>query len=380
MSRRTMTIVTMAAVCLVVAQVTAVLAIHYEIEVLRGAGAETTFFNSFAFSVLLPSAGLLLIVGASFFVMTRSVIMPLDQLRQRAQQVVQGRFALPPVASGDRKQRSLLSVLVEKCRSKDLIEFQGLFEKMVQSLQEVISYLQVTTTEVDQIASQINSTAREFLTTSTEQSATVNQVGATASEMEQTSLVVADKAHDVLAIAQDAMVGGRRGINAVTEASCAMELIAQIADIVETVNDLAEQSNLLAVNASIEAAKAGEFGRGFSVVASEVRSLAIQSKKAARQIQDILQRTQVGRTSIASAKSAIEALASVLEDSMDKARQIASAAGQQVTAVKQIAEALDSLVSTSKYNAEGAGQLESTAQVLDGTIKELKAGLARFDV
>ena len=61
-----------------------------------------------------------------------------------------------------------------------------------------------------------------------------------------------------------------------------------VGEIVETVNDLSEQSNLLAVNASIEAAKAGEQGRGFAVVASEVRTLAEQSKRATQQIRSIL--------------------------------------------------------------------------------------------
>src|SRR4029079_8331267 len=122
------------------------------------------------------------------------------------------------------------------------------------------------------------------------------------------------------------------------------EQSAQIAEIIDAVQDLAEQSNPLAVNASIEAAKAGDQGRGFAVVAAEVRSLAEQSKRATQQVRRILleiqkateeagvadadgsRRVEDGTRAMQTVRSAIQELSSTLEESADRSRQIAGAA------------------------------------------------------
>src|SRR5690606_7732014 len=120
-----------------------------------------------------------------------------------------------------------------------------------------------------------------------------------------------------------------------------------IGEIIAAVNDLAEQSNLLAVNAAIEAAKAGEHGRGFAVVAQEVRSLAEQSKQATAQVRTILQDIQKATTAAVlateqgskavedgvrqttEAGEAIAALAEMIDEAAQAATQIAASSQQQ---------------------------------------------------
>lgn len=326
----------------------------------------------------LIAALFLAVVAAVMVVTRRRVILPLSVLADKALKLADGDL------SAFEKQKLAMETRVsgylDKLFAVEVVErLTESLTRMVQSFQEVISYLKASSSDVGDTCAQLASTAKQSQATAAEQSATIAELGATVREIRQTSEVVVSQAQDVLDVAENAVEGGQRGIDAITAAASAMALIQQISDIVDTVNELAEQSNLLAVNASIEAAKAGEVGRGFSVVASEVRSLAIQSKKAARQIRDILQRTETGLSSISSAKEVIEELAAVLEDSSDRARQISAAASQQATGIAQIADAMDSLIVTSKHNADAAGQLDASADSLSTLTEELQLGLARFN-
>jgi hypothetical protein len=134
----------------------------------------------------------------------------------------------------------------------------------------------------------------------------VSETTTTVEEVKQTAQMASDKARHVSDTAQKTVqisLGGRRSVEESIEAMHRiqeqMESIAQsivrlseqgqaIGEIIATVNDLAEQSNLLAVNAAVEAAKAGEQGKGFVVLAQEVKSLAGQSKQATAQVRSIL--------------------------------------------------------------------------------------------
>jgi methyl-accepting chemotaxis protein len=261
---------------------------------------------------------------------------------------------------------------------------------------------------------QIGATSKQYAATAGEQAASVAQISTTIEEIRQTSQTAAQSAREVAESAEEAAQGGQDGRERLLEAVATMRTIndrvqaiagqilqlseqtAQIGTIVDAVNDLAEQSNLLAVNASIEAAKAGDQGRGFAVVASEVRSLAEQSKRATQQIRGILvdiqkatqsavmateegtKRADDGGRSVDAVRVVVENLAAVLEESSGKARQIAGAATQQASGIAQIATAMENLATAGRDNAKGVKQLEQSVLDLDKLAGALKATSARL--
>ena len=177
---------------------------------------------------------------------------------------------------------------------------------MVVSLRKLTSEIVAGVNVLAASSSEIMASTNQVATGATETAAAVSETTSTVEEVKQTSQVASTKARDVAEVAQKAVQVAQAGRRAVEESIAGMGRIqgqvAVIADsivrlseqsqtigeIIATVNDLAEQSNLLAVNAAIEAAKAGEQGKGFGVVAQEVKSLAEQSKEATSQVRAIL--------------------------------------------------------------------------------------------
>ena len=171
-----------------------------------------------------------------------------------------------------------------------------------------------------------------------------------------------------------------------------------IGEIIATVNDLAEQSNLLAVNAAIEAAKAGEQGKGFAVVAQEVKSLAEQSKEATAQVRTILNdiqkatnaavmATEQGNKAVEDgvrqskeAGEAIRQMSESIDESAQAAVQIATSSQQQLTGMDQVAMAMENIRQASEQNVTGMRQVELTVQGLHDLGQKLKDLVARYKV
>ena len=161
------------------------------------------------------------------------------------------------------------------------------------------------------------------------------------------------------------------------------ELSQTIGQIIAAVDDLAAQSNLLAVNAAIEAAKAGEHGKGFGVVAQEVKSLAEQSRQATKQVRTILgdiqkattaavMATEQGSNAVANgerqsaaAGESIEALGGSVSKAAQAATQIAASSQEQLVGMEQVAGAMESIKQASTQNVASAKQLEVASRSLN---------------
>lgn len=239
------------------------------------------------------------------------------------------------------------------------------------------------------------------------QAAAVAETSATAAEIAQTAKAAAVHADEVIEVAQrseDLSAEGRavleravetiRGLAEQVQAlSAAIGESAQrsrdIGEIVAGLREVAEQANLLAMNASIEAVNAGERGRGFSVVATEMANLAEQSKAAAGEVRGILvdveaathgalavaeeggRRAQGAMALAADAARALEGLTQAIRDSSLAARQIANNTRQQGIGVEQIVGALADISAASREVAEGSGAAERAT----ASLTELAAAL-----
>ena len=276
-------------------------------------------------------------------------------------------------------------------------------------LVEGVSVLAASTNAIMTGTSQIAAGASENATV-------VAQTVSTVEEMKQTVQLSSQKAKHVADAAQQAVAISQTGRQSVEDVIDGMNLIQQqmdsiaqsivrlseqsqaIGEIVNTVKDLAEQSNLLAVNAAIEANKAGEHGRGFAVVAQEVKNLAEQSKKATAQIRGLLGDIQKG-THLAvlateqgakvvengvrqsqDAGEAIRQLAERIGENAAAANQIAVSSQQQMVGMDQLVLATGNIKETTAQNIESTRQAEIAAHDLHELGIRLKQLVERYKV
>jgi methyl-accepting chemotaxis protein len=260
--------------------------------------------------------------------------------------------------------------------------------------------LRETITQLASSSAQILATTTQVASGAVETATAVNQTTTTVEEVKQTVKISTEKARQVSDMAQataqisksgqqavEALIDGidRIRTQTVSTAGTITRLSEQsqvIGEIIATVNDLAEQSNLLAVNAAIEAAKAGDHGKGFAVVAQEVRSLAEQSRQATAQVRAILNDIQKvtglavmatdlsgkavedGARQSDAAGGTIQALTQNIEDAAQAALQIAASSQQQLVGMDQVALAMENIRQASVQNMAGTKQAEMAAQSL----------------
>ena len=288
--------------------------------------------------------------------------------------------------------------------------------RMVENLRDVtremregVNVLASSAGEILAATTQVAAGAVETATAVSQTTTTVEEVKQTAEVSNQKAKYVSESAKKAAQVSQDGRqavedaIAGMRHIQDQMESVAAgivrlSEQSQAIGEIVATVTDLAEQSNLLAVNAAIEAAKAGEQGKGFAVVAQEVKSLAEQSKQATTQVRTILNDIQkamstavmateqgskavdAGVKQSEEAGQAIRMLTESIAESAQAATQIAASSQQQLVGMDQVAVAMENIKQASEQNVAGTRQAETAAQNLRDLGQTLKQLVEQYKV
>jgi methyl-accepting chemotaxis protein len=279
---------------------------------------------------------------------------------------------------------------------------------LVHSLNAATAQLSAAAGELGNGVEQILSSVMESSAGTAQTASAVSETTTTVEELKQTSQMSSERANSVFESAQRVQEISATGRNATEQTVEGMKRIRKqmdqiaesmghlsekarnIVEIIATVDDLAKQSNLLAVNAAIEAAKAGDHGKGFGVVAQQVKSMADQSKQATAQVRAILDEIQNAATSAAKATEmgsqsvdaavrqstqagdSILLLASSVSESAAAAAQIASASRQQVTGVDQVMTAMFGIKEAATQNVSAITRVEDAANTLSALGAKLK--------
>lgn len=262
----------------------------------------------------------------------------------------------------------------------------------------------------------ILSTITEMSTSASETAASVAETTATIEEVRQTAAVANDRAKSLLESTGRVKTSAEKGQNSLNMMTNGMDQIdiqmkkisstviklseqnRRVGEITSSVADIADQSNLLAVNAAIEAAKAGEHGRGFTVVAQEIRNLSDQSKRATQQVKEILNEIEksvnetvgvteeskkivdTGKKLTIQSGEIIDILAENIEETANAAMQISSSNHQQMAGMDQIVPAMENIKKASELNLSGIRQTQNATSEVNKLGKSLKKILLKFNL
>jgi methyl-accepting chemotaxis protein len=350
-------------------------------------------------TLIIGLIGVLLQAGLATWLM-RTIMKPVDSLRLMLMDISQG--------EGDLTKR------LDDTTKDELAEISKYFNLFVGKLHSIISQISSTSTQVAAASSQLNTTAEQIATGAEEVAAQSGTVATAGEEMSATSGDIAQNCQMAAEGAQRASQAASNGAEVVDRTVAVMGQIAakvqesartveslgarsdQIGDIIGTIEDIADQTNLLALNAAIEAARAGEQGRGFAVVADEVRALAERTTRATKEIGEMIKAIQretkgavtameqgvhqveAGTEEAAKSGQALQDILAQINDVAMQVSQVATAAEEQTATTGEISNNMQQITEVVQQTSRGAHESATAAAQLNGNAEELQRLVKQF--
>ncbi len=341
-------------------------------------------------TVGLMAGMVLLIVVLTYALLRAMVLKPIHEMAAISKDIAQG--------EGDLTKR------VPVHGTDEIATLGSYFNQFIEKLQGMIGKVAHVTDKVASASVELSATAEEISkgtdTLIEEMNATVSQVAQNSGKAATLAQETVKTAKDGGSVVSDTISGMQQLSDAVSSSATIIAELGkssdQIGEIVRVIEDIADQTNLLALNAAIEAARAGEQGRGFAVVADEVRKLAERTTKATKEIGDMIRQIQQdtrgavesmqqGTVKVTSGVDLVnrtgEALSRIVEmvsESADMIRQIAVASEEQSVATQQIANDIENVAKVTKESASGANESAKASHDLSQLATELQGIVGSF--
>lgn len=340
--------------------------------------------------------------GLIVFMLRRMLTRPLNTMVERFRDIAEG--------EGDLRMR------VDESRSDEIGELGKWFNAFITRVHDLVVSFSTASHEVVGAATQIAASAEEMSCGMREQNDQISQVSAAIEEMSSSITGVAQNSSEAVKTAIESGDIADHGGEVVNDTIERMKAISgavnsssesvtelgrrgqQIGEIISVINDIADQTNLLALNAAIEAARAGEHGRGFAVVADEVRKLAERTTQATAEVSASIREIQTETTravdmmqsgtrevddGVSRATAAGESLQQIVSSAQGvrrKIEEIAATADQQSAVATQISQSIQTVNATSSQVAEGSSQAALAGEHLSMKAEQLMSIIGEFKV